>query len=300
MPDPVVLATSDDVKFIEGVTKMTQSNWMSYFGNAIPSGVIEGFKPFVDNRTNRISDGTVIANGIVAKITTDDGYTDFTLPDPYYSRYDTFLCVRVYFSEERAELVQKFNLSSSNDNDELSEVEENLITDESYGCIRNSEFYEVPVFYVPRTTNLTYWGRSLRRWGDKYYFDFTLPTSLTQELIRLSGANNIYFSSIQNHQVYAIDDMDFGDQCTLIVKNDLSASRELYLFRQRYTVGIKQYPSDYYYSFEFSDSSHWSTQTYTPASNITIDTYKTTVASGGVLRLRILKIGDKSFYIDEF
>ena len=165
--EEVVLATFNNVKFIEGVSKMTQENWQSYFSSVIPNGVYSGLEPRNYIGTTQyssgnifITDGEVFANGIYAKITTPEGYTDIgVVPASITTIRDRFICIRVYFDTEQAELIAKYNIAPEADTSssapELYQSQDWLfqiqgryfVDDESYCCERTSRYWELPIFY---------------------------------------------------------------------------------------------------------------------------------------------------------
>lgn len=154
-----VIATGNNVKFIEGVTEMTQANWQEYFGKQFENRVIEGFNPRKStDATAVIYDGSVFVNGIYAKLELEGGSKNIYVLDSY----DTFLCLRVYFDEEKVELVKKTVATGSSESD-IADIAMHFIADESYQCTRNDTIYEIPLFYCGASyyTN----GFDLRRHG---------------------------------------------------------------------------------------------------------------------------------------
>ena len=162
--DESVLASFSEVNFIEGSTFLTQQNWQEYFGSVIPNGVYSGLEPrdyigntsYTDGRIF-ISDGVVVVNGLCAKVSTILGYTDIgTVPS---TARDRFICIRVYFDEQRAELVAKYDIAPAEISGSGVPVEwQNyeflyqvqvgyFIDNESYCCERNSSFWELPILY---------------------------------------------------------------------------------------------------------------------------------------------------------
>lgn len=149
-----IIATFDDVKFVEGVTKMTQNNWQKYFKSAIPNGVYSGLEFKNSQNASKyynFLDGIAFVNGMMAEISTPDGYTDLGAITP--SASDAFFCLRIYFDREQAELVQKTDIytdiSRWNDNyykymNTLGYLEKQ----EDYECERNLTYYEIPLFYI--------------------------------------------------------------------------------------------------------------------------------------------------------
>lgn len=153
-----VIATGDNVKFIEGVTQMNQANWQEYFGSQLENRVIEGFNPGKStDATAVIYDGSVFVNGIYAKLELEGGSKNIYVAD----NYDAFLCLRVYLNEEKVELVKKTVAVSES----YIVVEiDRFISDESYQCTRNSTIYEIPLFYCG--ANYYKDGVDLRRYGN--------------------------------------------------------------------------------------------------------------------------------------
>ena len=153
-----IIATFDDVKFVEGVTKMTQNNWQKYFKSAIPNGVYSGleFKKIGSgSKYYHFMDGVAFVNGMMAEISTPDGYTDLGAITP--SENDAFFCLRIYFDREQAELIQKTDiyldipywgtLSEPNYYKYMNTLGY-LEKFEDYECERNLTYYEIPLFYI--------------------------------------------------------------------------------------------------------------------------------------------------------
>lgn len=178
--DESVLASFSEVNFIEGSTYLTQQNWQEYFSPVIKNGIYEGLEPrnyitstaFTNGR-RIITDGTVFANGICAKISTSNGYTDIgTLPS---GARDRFICVRVYFDSQTAELIQKTNIIP-----ELTptETQWGSVTAsylhhyyalnrferyEDYCCDRNDLYWDIPILYQTPINTAYSEGVDLRR-----------------------------------------------------------------------------------------------------------------------------------------
>ena len=142
-----IVATGNNVKFIGGVTPLTQANWQEYFGTLEPNGIVSGFD-FLDRGLSldtKITDGKIYMNGILYSLDTNDGYT--TIAKPTEEEVDTFICARVYFHEERIELIRKTNIAPATYYAQYIPYVEQFATDESYQCDRNSSFYELPIGY---------------------------------------------------------------------------------------------------------------------------------------------------------
>ena len=178
--DESVLASFSEVNFIEGSTFLTQENWQEYFSPVIKNGIYEGLEPrnyitstaFTNGR-RIITDGTVFANGICAKISTSNGYTDIgTLPS---GARDRFICVRVYFDSQTAELIQKTNIIPELTPTEIevsSDVSSNLHQNyavnrferyEDYCCDRNDLYWDIPILYQTPINSAYSEGVDLRR-----------------------------------------------------------------------------------------------------------------------------------------
>lgn len=153
MADEQVLYTGYNTQFIEGVTKMNQENWQEYFGATLESKILSGFDFYTRAGTTsqsgiwlHINDGIAIANGIVGKTEFDEGY--FEDPDIIPGdRIDLLYCARIYFGEERIEIVKKFHLSDYAQRNDYSDRMKEFLTDESAHCDRNTDFYEIPILY---------------------------------------------------------------------------------------------------------------------------------------------------------
>ena len=218
-----VVATFNNVKFIRSTTSMTQANWQEYFGNAIQSGVYSGLEQrnyngstVYTNGRRLITDGVVFANGIYAKLETEDGYTDIgAFPSGVVDR---MIVVRVYYGSETAELVQKTGLAEVSTGipaqDYLCQHElMNLTFDESRNCVRNSEYYEIPIFYQGRTSTFLSEGKDLRRMVCR---DTRKPAQDTNNtgikspesnVILLKGNDNVRLTTAGTYKVY-VDSVD--------------------------------------------------------------------------------------------
>lgn len=218
-----VVATFNDVKFIRSTTPMTQANWQEYFGNAIQSGVYSGLEQrnyngstVYTNGRRLITDGVVFANGIYAKLETEDGYTDIgAFPSGVVDR---MIVVRVYYGSETAELVQKTGLAEVSTGtpaqDYLCQRELMKLTfDESRNCIRNTEYYEIPVFYQGKTSTFLSEGKDLRRMICR---DTRKPAQDTNNtgikspesnVILLKGNDHVRLTTAGTYKVY-VDSVD--------------------------------------------------------------------------------------------
>lgn len=187
-----VIETFDDVKFIEGVTKMDQENWQAYFSAGFPNGIYEGLHyEWYDMGTpiNRIYDGTAFVNGLCVTVKTEDGYTEY----PTECATDYFLCLRVNLSEGTAKLVKKTEIASDYQETTLAVEIGKFLADESYCCERNGSIYDLPILYAgPSTAEATttvhnYFkqGIDIRRMI-KTKKDYKLKTSFTAGI---SGEN---------------------------------------------------------------------------------------------------------------
>ena len=156
--EEAVIATFNDVKFIEGETFLTQENWQGYFAPTIKNGVYEGLEPrnYLGSTTYTngrifVTDGIVFANGICAKIETADGYTDFGTC-PTTGTHDRLICVRVYFDSQTAQLIQKTNVmkipeGGTNYKYYSAYAIRTFAHDESYKMDRNNTYWDIPIFY---------------------------------------------------------------------------------------------------------------------------------------------------------
>ena len=156
-----VIATFDNVKFIEGKTKLTGSNWREYFGSALKSGVYSG----LDNRNSTdthpaylLNDGVLFANGLFAKIESENGYQNlgFVYNVDYFDR---FVCARVNFDTESVEIIQKTGIASISGSETVQTLYAKSIQtmmefghDESYCCYRTNSMWEIPLFYQSKST----------------------------------------------------------------------------------------------------------------------------------------------------
>lgn len=231
--EETIMGTFDNVKFIQGVTKMNQPNWQEYFGGALPNGVYEGF--LADERY--IYDGTVFVNGIFAKVETGEGKTDLGLigaTDPSTGDeippYDRFICLRVWFAEEKVEIVQKTGFAEWFGMSNISQYEDSLveqivqfIRDESYGCTRNEFYYDVPIYYqgVNNVETILQYGINLRRLVNlnrkrevNLYLDSTPKPELSNFNRQISGSNSYTDGHVRNIFLDPINHPDGALICT--------------------------------------------------------------------------------------
>ena len=167
-----VISTFTGVKFIQGLTPMTQENWQSYFGSAIKNGVYSGLAPKNAPQSTvsiQVTDGVVFANGIQARLETEDGYTDIgSMLNTGLE--DRLICVRVHYNSETAELIQKSNVTDipssaveRTKNSLFAQTLAKLTADESYLCTRNESYWDIPIFYQSKYNSWVMYGRDLRR-----------------------------------------------------------------------------------------------------------------------------------------
>lgn len=206
--EETVIATYDDVKFIQSTTPMTQANWQEYFGTALESGVYSGFEQrnYIGNSSysngkRLITDGCVVANGIYAKIQTNDGYTDIgAFPSGVVDR---LIVVRVYYGSETAELVQKTGLADVStgipSQSYLCQRELMYLSfDESRNCVRNNDYYEIPIFYQGGSSTFLSEGKDLRR---MVYRSTRKPTQDTNNTGILNPESNVLLLKGNDHIV---------------------------------------------------------------------------------------------------
>ena len=316
--EETIISTVNDVKFIENETRMTQSNWQKYFGKLFPSGVIEGLGKYSNNESNHIKDGTAIANGIMAKIETDDGYTAIDVPS---GTYDYFVCLRIHFSTEQADLVLKTNIAPEENRQYLTELCK-FTQDDSYCCSRTTEYYELPIVYG-FTGGYRYINRS---WVGKENYENisgTVPMWLLDShqnwcVGRVTGG-----SSSGDWRFWFLDNMFPPDNCTIHVTNTTSTSATIglsqYLFVDGLTASNWSYLKQQQYfwpvvsKYTFQYPSRWTRQ------NRLVDPYHDnslsayfycrTVAGNEDFRIRVYKYGETtdsttglpliSYYIEE-
>jgi len=235
--EEMVIGTFDDVLFIEGVTQLIQTNWQNYFSPVIPNGVYEGLEPrnylgssVYSNGRIFVTDGAVFANGICARIRTQDGYTDIgTCPS---GAKDRLICVRVYFDSNTAKLIQKTNVM------EIPEEQvifldtytlyslytmDRLVHDEPYMMERNSSYWDIPIFYQGASDlEYTSKGLDLRRVINKTRQidpEDTVFKGTYSKNKKISG-NNIYHIDVtQSDEIYlCFDPIDLPDGAIIFVQ----------------------------------------------------------------------------------
>ena len=226
-----VISSFENVKFIQGLTPMTQENWQSYFGSAIKSGVYNGLAPKSTSQSPtsiRITDGDVFANGIQARLETQDGYTDIgSMINTGLE--DRLICVRVHFSSETAQLIQKTNVSdipSSVPQDGMDTYFANtlakLIADESYLCTRNSSYYDIPIFYQSKYSSWVDRGRDLRRKVELTPSKLTNPAIDTTDRawqygVLISGQNRYTAGNSTQNIIYFPDVVNVADGAIITI-----------------------------------------------------------------------------------
>lgn len=253
-----IIATYDNVKFIEGVTRMTQDNWQSYFSPVIQNGVYSGleFQQYgsVVNATFRITDGIAYVNGIRAELHTSEGYTDigewFESGDE-----DAFFCLRVYFDQEKAEIIKKTDIIDEvavtvwGDFYKYTYTLGYFLQDESYQCERNFTYYEIPLMYFGKSANFLRYGRDLRRMvkiDGKKEIDPRTPCLYVNQY-NLLRSNNIYTVDTTEKSFY-IDVVNLPDNAMIVAGNS-GATVKLYkehFINDYYCTNNSSYPySDY-------------------------------------------------------
>lgn len=262
-----ILSTSDNVKFIEGMTKMNQSNWQTYFGKALPNGVYDGLlvQDFIGSSSSSsdtytfprmLTAGSVFVNGIMAKLDTNVDLGEIT---GQTGVYDRFICARVWLHEEKMQIIQKTGIAEySSDgsmwNYNLTAQTKFFMDYEDYQCTRNTYYYDVPLFYQSYgqegQENALSKGRNLRRMvnlnqtvqscinpmqdGDvKVRTDpnhIGIKTS-EQYVVLLYGKNSCcypYRYSSSNPVVF-MDTIDHPDGAMIYMNNDGSSSKSIHL-----------------------------------------------------------------------
>ena len=235
-----IIATYDNVKFIEGVTKMTQDNWQSYFSPVIQNGVYSGLEFLQQNGYSsnyyHVSDGAVFINGIKAELTTPEGYTD--IGNCYGTgENDAFYCLRVYFDSQKAELIRKGNVyeSITEASTTFAQIMWTLgkfIDDESYQCERTLTHYDIPLIYFGSPYSLVGYGRDLRRMvkiDNKREHNPRIP-GIYNNAYGLIRSNNIYDTNVST--VYYLDTINFPDDA--IIANSTSSQVTIKLYDCHY------------------------------------------------------------------
>ena len=233
--EETIIETFDDVKFIQGATKMNQTNWQNYFGTMLPNGIYEGllvqdyyglnengYPITMWDYPNIITDGSVFVNGLLAQIRTEDGYTEIGNTT---ANTDRFICVRVYLKEEKAQIVQKTGIAeydSTRVNYNINTLHEldKFVFDETYCCDRNEYYWDIPIFYqVPYDLTTPYIlsdGRSLRRTvnlnrtpvhnPDLRYTGTRQSRNIDRDGVYLVSDNNTYSGGVANAQGQYVDE----------------------------------------------------------------------------------------------
>lgn len=156
-----VISTTTNVKFIESATKMTQENWQAYFGAALPNGIYKGFGLQYNSTSGPISfdAGTAFANGVLANVATATTFSA-SVSD---SDIDRFFCLRIYFGEEKAQIIAKTGIAASTADSSIVAEFDKFAANEAYNCTRNDDYYEIPLFYQGPDSGHYHWGFDLRR-----------------------------------------------------------------------------------------------------------------------------------------
>lgn len=309
--EEAVIATFDDVKFIEGTTKLTQDNWQSYFGSTIKNGVISGL-----NRdesvlgTYRMKDGILIANGILATITTENGYTEFSAYNMYSSnKYDRFICARIYFDTESVELIEKTNITSIDDssttlvkNKQIMRTLMEFAHDESYCCERNSVFYDIPLLYQSASSV----NASGTGWL-KYGVDLTRRPYRKQNIIsksnmlsttpttKISGNDIYYCQNPSSHFAFLFPDIiDVPNDLVIVHRpnyssNWIALSRVPHNYISTSDDGGVVLDSSYEIKYVFSKASNW--KLYDEGGTGMANYFYTLVTPRQEVSLRITHIG---------
>ena len=237
--EEAVIATFNEVNFIEGETFLTQQNWQEYFGPVIKNGVYEGLEPrnylgsttYTNGRTF-ITDGTVFANGICAKISTANGYTDIgTCPTD--GVYDRLICVRVYFDSQTAQLIQKTNVMEVAEGGSPSKYASAnaMITfahDETFRMERNETYWDIPIFYQGiQSYEWSSLGLDLRRIINKDRKNDPVDTCFKgyyPKKYKISGNNVYHIDAEVGNTTYHIsfDMIDRPDDAIIVVYRDAS------------------------------------------------------------------------------
>ena len=237
--DEAVIATFNEVNFIEGETFLTQQNWQEYFGPVVKNGVYIGLEPrnylngitYTNGRTF-ITDGTVFANGICAKITTANGYTDIGTC-PTVGTHDRLICVRVYFDSQTAQLIQKTNVMDIPEGGTGYKYYSvyamtHFAHDESYKMERNNSYWDIPIFY--QGTQDLEWsslGLDLRRIINKDREIDPVDTCFKgyyPKKYKISG-NNIYHIDAElgsNTYLFAFDMIDRPNEAIIVLNRDVA------------------------------------------------------------------------------
>lgn len=253
-----IVATYDNVKFIEGVSKLTQDNWQSYFSHVIQNGVYSGLEFQQQVNTSsimfHITDGIAFVNGIMAELHTADGYTDI---GSWYEtgNKDAFYCLRVYLNQEKAEIVKKTDIIDS----VTASVPDDFylytyalgyfLQDESYQCARNNTYYDIPLMYFGMYATFLRFGRDLRRMVKPDGTREINPKNpcVYANFYNLVRSNNVYAVGTAGTSYY-IDSVNLPDDA-IIVAGSSSTTIKLYhehYINDYYASNVPQYPyTDY-------------------------------------------------------
>lgn len=256
-----IIATYDNVKFIEGVTEMTQDNWQSYFSPVIQNGVYSGleFQQYGSSSSNtfRITDGIAYVNGIRAELHTPEGYTDIgAWHESGYS--DAFFCLRMYFDQEKAEIIKKTGIIDSvteytpEDFYKYTYALGYFLQDESYQCERNFTYYEIPLMYFGMSTTFLRYGRDLRRMvkiDGKREVDPRNPCIYTN-YYNLIRSNNVYTVDNAGTSFY-IDVVNSPDNAIIVGG---SSSTTIKLYKEHYINDYYCYNSSGYPYSKYKDA----------------------------------------------
>ena len=203
-----LIATVDNVKFINGVTEMNQANWQEYFASQFRNRIIDGLTPSASSSGISVADGSVIVNGIYAKTAFTNGSVSLS-----YSGYDAFVCLRVYLNEERVELVEKYNIAASSTSQNIQTEAGNFMADESYQCTRNDTIYEIPIIYAGKDYFSS--GVDLRKFGvrsENYFESGTLARHVfTSKNNYIIGVPNTGVDTLIPGLINVVDEADDVD-----------------------------------------------------------------------------------------
>jgi len=222
-----VVATGTDVKFIGSMTPMTQTNWQNYFGMLHKTGIIDGL--LLDASRNRLTDGSVIVNGLIAKIETDNGYTSIT--GPTSDEVDALFLVRVYLKQEKVELVRKTGIAAGASDQDCADVVISMIQDESSYCDRNDDYYEIA---------LGYWSYHVEQYHaiDCRRFSVT-PRNMSTQAEQISG-NGIYCCSASADVMIK----PFNPVDEAVIVDRVNFSGDVISFSKYFYLGYGKYNSD--------------------------------------------------------
>ena len=255
-----IIATFDDVKFIEGVTKMTQSNWQGYFGSVIPDGVYSGleFQQINNSYSSyyHLTDGVAFVNGLMAVLKTNDGYTDI---GRWYatSEKDAFFCLRIYLKDQKAEVIKKVGIldtiteQATNEPTKFMWALGKFLANEAYQCDRDELIWDVPLIYFGY--NLLNYGRDLRRMvkpNGKPEINPRNP-NLFSNRSSLVSSNNVYTATAD--ATYYLDTVNFPNEAIILNDSESQISVKLCL---------NQYLNDFYTNYDINEQAYAETYTY--------------------------------------